>query len=261
MRTILIALCVASAARAHDFWLAADPPRPAAGAKAAVRLHIGDRFASEGEKPLTRDGTARFLAWHGGKQLDLMPPKSAKPAGVIEAAAGTCLVALDRAPRLITLEAAKFDAYLKEEGLEEALAEREKRGESKKPGRERYGRSIKLLFRAGGEGSGEWKRVVGQALEIVPLSDPTGLKPGDDLAVRLLEDGKPLAGARITAYSRQEGKVGEKHATTSSKGEATFRIGTAGPWLLRLVRMKRVKSKDADWESRWSALSFDVPGK
>ncbi|MGL4236520.1 DUF4198 domain-containing protein [Tabrizicola sp.] len=40
---------------------------------------------------------------------------------------------------------------------------------------------------------------LGQVLEIVPLSDPYALKAGDELAVQVLFDGAPLAGAEIVA--------------------------------------------------------------
>jgi uncharacterized GH25 family protein len=39
----------------------------------------------------------------------------------------------------------------------------------------------------------------GQTLEVVPLADPYALKAGDELAVQILFDGAPLAGAEIVA--------------------------------------------------------------
>ncbi len=43
----------------------------------------------------------------------------------------------------------------------------------------------------------DYKRHVGQRLEIVPQSDPFSAKPGDKLAVQILWRGKPLPGAKV----------------------------------------------------------------
>jgi hypothetical protein len=95
-------------------------------------------------------------------------------------------------------------------------------------------------------------------VEIVPLADPTGLKAGDTLKVRVLFEGKPLAGARVSAYSRGGEKVKTRSAVTSAAGEASFPLD-AGPCLVRLVHMRRATAdREADWHSFWTALSFAV---
>ncbi len=254
----LLALACAATAAAHDFWLEPSDPRPKAGAEVKLHLHVGDGFATEGEKALTREGTPSFDAWLAGVKISLMPEARALPAARLKPAKeGTCLVALERSPRLITLEADKFRRYLGEESLVHILAERKKRGEDANPGRERYGRGIKLLLRAGAGDDG-WKRVVGHKLEIVPRADPTGKKAGDTLRVAVLFGGKPLPDATLTAYSRQGEKVTTGRVKLSKGGEADVALA-GGFTLLRLVHMWRADGKEADWESAWAALSFDVP--
>lgn len=256
MRTLLALLLLPAALSAHDFWLEAGPKT---GDAIPLRLHVGDRFVSEGEKAVLKKDTPRLTAWLGGDEIDLRAglKDGAKPVASLSGKkAGTALVALDRAPRLITLEAAKFNAYLAEEGLTAILGERKKRGEAEADGKERYGRCLKLLTPVGGKGDDGWKRVVGQKLEVVPLADPTGLTKGDAFAVRVLFDGKPLAGVQVQAHARAGGKVTTQAGRTDAKGEASFNCGR-GDWLVRLVQMRRTTG-DADWESWWAALSFTV---
>ena len=58
------------------------------------------------------------------------------------------------------------------------------------------------------------RKPVGLELEIVPLTDPLSLKPGQELTVQLIHAGKPLAGAEVEIlgamdlfFTDDEGKV------------------------------------------------------
>ena len=79
-----------------------------------------------------------------------------------------------------------------------------------------------------------WQTVVGHDIEIVPLTDPVGTKPGESLKVRVLFHGKPLAGGEV---ERGDGTtiVAEKDIpkfTTDADGIATIPMVKAGPQLL-----------------------------
>ena len=69
------------------------------------------------------------------------------------------------------MKAASFEKYLKEEGLNHIVEARAQRGESDKPGKERYTMYAKTIFLAGAPNEG-YKAVVGLPLEIVPEKDP-----------------------------------------------------------------------------------------
>src|SRR5262249_49305503 len=126
---------------------------------------------------------------------------------------------------------------------------RRARGETQKEGRERYSRCLKLLLHAGDKTDDTCKRVLGQTLEIVPRANPGDLKPGDKLLVLVLFEGKPLAGIKVFAYSRTDGKVETQTAVTSKEGSAAFRLDRTGPWLVRCVHMRRCTGDaEADWE-------------
>jgi uncharacterized GH25 family protein len=257
----LALLLLPPAAAAHDYWLQPEVFFPAVGAPVAVRLHVGEGLVSEAERPFQKKATLGFRLLSARAPVDLAAGarEGDKPvARVTFPAAGTYLLAMERAPQSIEMEAKKFNDYLAEEGLDAILAQRRKLGEDKLPGRERYRRYLKVLVQAGGRGDDTWKRAAGQRLEIVPLADPLAAKPGAALPLRVLFDGKPLAGVKVFAHRRAGGKTVTQAGLTSAKGEVTFKLDGAGVWLVRLVHMRRAADKDADWESFWGALTFAV---
>jgi uncharacterized GH25 family protein len=159
----------------------------------------------------------------------------------------------------ITLDAKKFNAYLEEEGLEHVLAERKKKKESDQPGRERYRRNLKCLLHVGGVTDDTWQKTFQQKLEIVLLADPATLQPGAMLPLRVLFEGKPLPTAPLFAYGKSKKGITKQQLKTDQNGNATMRLEHAGPWLVRLVHMRRCAGDPkADWESFWAACSFGL---
>ena len=160
----------------------------------------------------------------------------------------------------ITLEAAKFEAYLREEGLDAVVAWRAAHGETAAPGREVYSRCAKALLVAGDAGTSRTgaDRVLGFALELVPLGDPTTLASGSPLRLRVLHEGAPLAGALVRA-TREGAPDGRRGARANAEGRVGLDVDAAGTWLVTCVHMRRApKDANADWESLWASLTFEV---
>ena len=79
-----------------------------------------------------------------------------------------------------------------------------------------------------------WDKVLGHILEIVPLSDPAKAKPGQTLRLKVMYQGKPLAGVDV---ERSDGVtvVAEKDIArfaTNADGVASIPIVMAGQHLL-----------------------------
>jgi uncharacterized GH25 family protein len=102
-----------------------------------------------------------------------------------------------------------------------------------------------------------WQTPAGHTLEILPLSDPGAAARGDQLRVRILFRGAPLAGARI------EHDAGGTSASFKSDaaGEASLPIERAGPHLIsvdhRVTPSETPELADADLFG--ATLSFSVP--
>jgi uncharacterized GH25 family protein len=79
------------------------------------------------------------------------------------------------------------------------------------------------------------------------------------LKVQLLYLGKPLAGARVTAL-RKEKPDAKMHVRTDARGRARLMLPAPGMWLVKAVHMIRLENhSQADWESYWATLLFQVP--
>ena len=106
-----------------------------------------------------------------------------------------------------------------------------------------------------------YKRRIGQRLEILLENDPGRIEPNGKLAVKVLFEGNPLAGAKVFACRR----AGEDRpsyvvsAVTSAKGLAEFKLDQPGLWLVRTVHMRAANGgprAEAQWESFWAAYTF-----
>lgn len=259
----LAVVTVSAGASAHDHWLAPDRARMANPGDVSVKLLYGEHLAAEGEHAFEAKKLARLtlVAPKWARELRSLGHEGGKPLTRFALTrAGGYLVVADRATQYLTQDPAKFDEYLEEEKLADVMAERMKRGEQKKQARERYTRYLKSLVVVGEGGESAHGLVLGQRLEIVLESDPSKLRVGEPLHVRVLFEGKPLAGASVSAYARDDLSSAELDGRTNAEGRVELKVARAGSWLVRLVTMRRCEGcPDADWESFWASYAFSVP--
>jgi uncharacterized GH25 family protein len=254
------ALLAARSVAAHDMWIEPSLFTPAAGARVAVRLRVGQHF--EGD-PLPRDPARilRFTAITAAGEAPIPGVPGTDPAGLLVAAApGTTELVYRSGRDSVELEAARFETYLAEEGLEKISALRAQRHESGSGVKELYSRCAKSLLAVGGAATAGFDRVVGMPLELVPERNPYSLAAGATLPLRLLFDGKPLAGAQVAALQR--GRVAEQVvARTDAQGRVRLPLARPGLWLIKAVQMRPAPSgSGAQWESFWASLTFELPG-
>jgi len=168
----------------------------------------------------------------------------------------------------IELPAKDFTEYLEDEKATAALAAH-RRGPGDQPGREFYTKFAKTFVEvAGGALQKGFNQRVGHKLEIVPLSNPCGWKVGDNVKVRVLQDGQPASGLRIS--SGHEGLAKHtyvEHATTDIDGAARFNLSRPGLWFFRTHTITTIREQPAyappdapkaDWESFWASITFRV---
>ena len=248
MRKLAFALFLLSVcARAHDLWMIEENGR--------VLVRIGEDFpvATNG---ITADRVVflRMVGAGGGVTLEGRAEEkqfaAALPPG------GPRLVELEVKPRFITLKAPDFNRYIQGEGFAHVIAARKAAGASDSPGREIYSRYSKLLI----EGPGDDRHLLaprGHRLEIVPLANPARLPEADDLEVQVLFEGKPLAGAQVSAGAA--GMKGHQFAATvktGPDGRARLRLSGKGLWYIRLIHMIPSAEPEADWRSFFGTMVF-----
>lgn len=254
-----LAVLPTSAAQAHDFWIEPSSFHPSVPSDLAVSLRVGQNFRGD---PVPRDDRriVKFVLSSAQGERAIAGLPGADPAGLARIdQAGLLLVAYRSHRTSITLEPEKFEKYLAEEGLERILSIRKKRGEHEKPGREVYSRCAKSLIAAGEGSTPGFDRVLGLTLELVPEKNPQTLPAGGLMPVRLLLEGTPLEGALVMAMNRANPSQ-RLSARSDPKGRASFRLGQKGVWMIKSVHMVPApKDADADWESLWASLTFEVP--
>jgi uncharacterized GH25 family protein len=255
-------LAQSATASAHDLWLIPSE-KVAVGQPATVRAHSGTEFPNSEHAPDPAAFQRRILIGPGSQEGTLEAVGKEDASGLLRFTPdrpGVYLVAVETRPKLITLEADAFNAYLIADGLPHIYRLRAREKTLDQPGRERYTKSPKAIVRAGGAERGDDPcRPVGLPLEIVPLRDPFALRVGETLRVRVLFHDKPLADANLGWNLANEGEAPRGTVRTDVRGEALVPIARTGLMTIRLTHMTRPRNKDYEWESFWTTLTFRIP--
>ena len=272
----LILLLVATALDAHDMFLRLDSffVQP----QSAVQIRVLNGTFSKSENAVSRDRLIDLsLVGPGGRaHLDTTAWQATGDTSRINiriGRAGTYLVGASTRPREITLKANDFNHYLRDDGIPDALAARQRNGELGKPATERYSKHVKALLQAGDERTEGFAAVLGYPAELVPLNNPYLSRSGGWLRVRALVDGKPVANQLIVSGGRasRSGRLAERRLRTDAGGVARIRITDRGQWYVKFINMvpftgdksahpagTPVGSPAPDYESKWATLTFEI---
>ena len=252
-------LLAASPASSHDFWIEPSSFRPAVGSQLAVSLRVGEHFRGE-PVPRAAPKIVKFVLASPAGETSIGGLPGTDPAGFVRIATpGFSLIGYRSSRTSITLEPEKFEKYLEEEGLDSVLKARASRGERNKPGSEVYSRCAKSLVAGNGAGEAGFDGTLGFTLELVAESNPLKLRAGDAMKLRLLHEGRGLAGALVKLTARDDPDT-TASARTGADGRVSFRLPRKGVWLARVVHMVAAPAETgADWESLWASLTFEVP--
>lgn len=252
---------VVSSAPAHDLWIipaelsTTDKPL-------TIRINSGSDFPKGEHAPDPSTFVRRVLLLPNGNEGKLDAAGTEGNSGLVRfdpVHPGVYIVAVETKPKLITLQADAFNAYLVSDGLPHIFRLRAKEKTLDQPGKEHYTKSPKAFVQFGKGGSGDPCRVVGLPLEIVPKCDPFSLKAGDTLPVRVLFQGKILPEANLGWQLPGDGETPRGTVRTDAKGEALIPIAGPGLMTVRLTHMTRPKAEEFEWESFWTSMTFRVP--
>lgn len=248
---------------AHDLFLKLDTYFLKPGTRATVKLLNGTFQTSDGIVRRERLRDARVVLPGG----DVVRPSAEQwrdeaqttMLDIETKGAGTYVVGVSTAPREIELRAKDFNEYLAHDGLPDTLAERRRRGELNKDVRERYSKHVRAILQVGDERTDDYKTLLGYPVEIVPVSNPYALRPGQVLEVLFLKGGKPVADQFMLAGYELNGRLSrEISARTDRNGVARFRLRSRGKWYVKTIHMTRVSEPHLDYESKWATLTFEL---
>lgn len=217
-------MAFASGALAHDYWLMPETFAPTAGSVLEAHFSNGHHyFVNEGLPDITK--FRAFAVLPNGRELSL-------PYDRVESNQATVRVPLI-SPGTYILGAVSTQPELW------SITERGHRagGKADVPdalNTSKYVKSVKTFITID-RPSERWGAILGHETELVPQTNPTLLKPGDTLALKVLLHGQPAAGAEVFGvYEGFDGGDEYEAAITAradARGLAQVTPDRAGLWL------------------------------
>ena len=252
---------VASPVRAHDTWLLPAQARVQPGASVSLGMTSGMEFPKDdsaiaanrvGRSGVRLGGTERpFARQEEGEHSLRLAAELPRP--------GIATAWIELEPRTIDLTPDDVAHYLEEIGAPAAVLAGWQAMPEPRRWRESYRKHVKTFVRVGdGASDRSWAEPVGSPLELVPEQDPTALRPGDQLTVRLLRGGAPAPGLGVAMV--RAGETAAVHRQTGADGRASFALEHDGWYLVRATDVRPATDKNLDWESDFATLTLEVTG-
>ncbi len=178
--------------------------------------------------------------------------------------AGTPVAGVSTRPGVRTLPTADFRAFMKLYGALDGLASFD--SESKLAAvRQRSAKHVKAVFQVGNTYSTDYSRRLGYPLEIVPQNNPFELKLNEALRFQVLHNGQPVANhlvyvnhAGFNEDDDAERRVNAQKLRTDKNGMASVKISKKSAWYIALIHVHPVKDADADYDTNWATLTFEM---
>lgn len=257
---VVVGLTCAIAVSAHEFWLLPKKFRYKVGEEMKIDFMVGENFTGEfWDLKRHKAEQVQVVSAYGKKSLagDVKPTAGSNLSYKF-AKDGTHLFSLVSNAAYIELDAAKFNEYLQEDGLENISFLRKKNNQTDQRARENYTRYAKLLVQCGATPDEVYSRKLGLKVEIIPLSNPYKLKTGDYLECEIQFEGKPLPHQLVKIWNYVGNRVFLQNAYTENDGRIKFPISASGPWMVSFVKMMPSQKENIDYESSWASLVFGI---
>lgn len=258
--TLTIILLIALLANAHEFWLHPKKYRFLLAEEIKVDFMVGESFTGE-FWDLNRHKAEKVVLYRASGLKDLSREIKSTKGNNLSLKAdqeGTYLIVMQSNDAYLEMEAAAFNDYLKEDGLDNILSKRKKLNQLDKPSKEFYTRYAKLMVQVGKTKDDTFKKVIGLLYEIVPDQNPYLLKTGDYLQCKVFFEGKPAPHSLVKVWSKINDTTFLQNIYTENDGSIRFPISTSGEWMVSSVRMIKSEKEGADYHSLWASLVFGI---
>jgi uncharacterized GH25 family protein len=246
---------------AHDTWIVSGTPAIKAGGSAVLHVTSGVSFPKYEYAPeplrLARaewrvgENRGNITSFEKGDSTLMMRGRALNE--------GTAVVCVEFHPNDIDLEPEEVEHYLEEIGAPESVR---RAWEEAGPGarfHETYTKRAKTYVRVGDGGSDpSCLEPTGFAIDFLPDRDPTSVKPGDTLAIRVVKGGDDeMEGLAVGAVCGADGRAMLQR--TNQNGVVLVPIHAAGWWLIRTTELRR--QVDGSWQSDFTTMTFYAGAK
>lgn len=265
---IVIATVLATIpALAHEMFLKAKESVATPNSDQVVRLINGTFVKSENS--ISRDRIANVsivanghvtnpphAAWYDDKDSSYLKYRTGE--------AGTYVIGVSTRPNMITMSPEDFITYLKHDGVLDTLATFEKENKLTEV-RERYSKHVRTIVQVGDKKTADYSQRLGYPVEIVLDQNPYDARFGDELSFRVLFNGNPVADQIVRAsydgfhaHDTSGGHLNSYTLRTDKNGRARFLLNNKALWYISLIHMQKTNDAEADYESNWATITFQV---
>ncbi len=255
---VLLHLFAAGSILAHDTWVAPSAYFTEPGKPVIFELTSGMKFPALETGPKTeRIAKAGFRsAAEKGDLKDLKGGKEALRGTASFSQPGIVTVWFEAKPKELELTDDEVSEYLEEIHAPDSVrAVWDKRQKGAK-WKESYIKCAKTVVVVGdGADDKTFAEPVGMSLEMVPLTNPAKLQPGEELTLKLLRDGQPLPQASVALV--REGHADRIFQVTDAEGRVSFTPGQAGQYMLTSVILEPTDDSSI-WKSRFATLTIQI---
>jgi uncharacterized GH25 family protein len=247
-------------ARAHDTWL--QPERFTATPGALLELGLTSGAGFNGPENAIKPERIAIVRGRLASEVVVLPAPAESDRTLKFSATlprpGVAVFAVELKPRVLELPADKIETYFREIHAGDALRVLWAGVPEPRKWRESYVKNAKTFVRVGEPAAGEraWAEPLGLRLEIIPERDPTALREGDELPVRVLRGGAPLAGFTVAFVSA--GETREHVVVTDDAGRARAKLDARGAWLVHGTDLRRSTAAELEWESDFTTMVVEA---
>lgn len=255
----IFSLLTALSIIAHEFWLQPDRFILKPGQSVNIRFWVGENFV--GENWAGNNKKIKTLSLNTQKETkDITASLSGATGDSLKLSIteeGTAMLLYNSTNSFILLQAIKFNEYLKEDGLQNAIDYRTTNHENDSAGREFYQRSVKTILQAGEKMTRNILNQTALPLDIVPLQNPYSITAKDSLHFKIFFNKELFAHQLIKIWHRVNNKTTATQILTNSAGEIAIKNNRSGKWMVSTVKMIRLQNEEkADWQSYWASCTW-----
>jgi uncharacterized GH25 family protein len=250
---------------AHEFWLEPQQYIFSRGEEVNIRFKVGEGFMGENWKG--NHEKINFLNLYYGDVIDssLNNNISEEKGDSLQFSMfeeGTVMVVFNNVNTFIELNPEKFEEYLVEDGLTNALDYRKQNNETDSNGREWYQRSVKTIVQVGNNKTEIFKKQTSLPLDIIPLSHPYAVAAKQTMKMKVLFNKQPLSNQKVRVWNKMPDGVTDSSYTSNENGEISFTVSPKGEWMVSCVNMVRLENDaKAQWQSYWGSCTWGYTGK
>ena len=252
-------LIAAGSTPAHDTWMGPRSFRAAVGSPVVIEMTSGMNYPAL-EVAIKPDRVSAASIRLGGKVSSIDARTTTRRSLSLRtrpSVEGIATIWASLAPKSLDLTLAQVEGYLDEIGASDEVLKAWASSPEPRVWHETYAKHVKTFVRVGrSDGDRSWADPVGLRLEFVPEVDPTTLKSGDEIVIRVLRNGVAAPGFAVGLVGPDGKSVDLRR--TDVDGRVAFRIGSAGRWMLRGTDLRVAGPGTGNWDSDFTTLTFEA---